>query len=129
MKDYVPADGECPTDPYLAVMGKEYDGRRRLFGRGVCNKKIKEVNGTPSYVVPGEILESLKSSLLADLRKEMDCEMTKRQKEQEEEHLKKKAELESMQKDIDNQRDVMRDQILTKIIGRLPPHIVKEYLS
>ncbi|XP_074296700.1 uncharacterized protein LOC141627181 [Silene latifolia] len=130
MKTYVPDDGECQPDPFLGVMGKEYDGRRRLFGRGVSNKKLKEVNGTQtSYVVPGEILESLKTSLREDLRKDMDYEMSRRNKEQEEEYLKRKAELETMEKDIENERELMREQILTKFLERLPPEVVKEYLS
>nr|GFD18010.1 hypothetical protein [Tanacetum cinerariifolium] len=44
MKKYkLPETESSPTDPFLAVMNKEYDGHLRLFGRGVTNTIIKKV--------------------------------------------------------------------------------------
>ncbi|KAH9603542.1 hypothetical protein KSS87_015574, partial [Heliosperma pusillum] len=80
MKNYVPLeDGSCPSDAFLGVMGKEYDGRRRLYGRVVCNKKLKNINfSTTPYVVPGDqVMESLKTDLYQEIRKDMDCEFTR----------------------------------------------------
>nr|GEY92057.1 hypothetical protein [Tanacetum cinerariifolium] len=61
-------DGIASVDPFLAVMNKEYNGHRRLFGRGVTRKLIKKVDGREtSYVVPGELMESMKTSIDAEL--------------------------------------------------------------
>nr|GEY78892.1 hypothetical protein [Tanacetum cinerariifolium] len=52
-----PEDESAPADPFLAVMNKEYDGHRRLFGRGVTNRLIK-VNGDGSAsMAPREIVK------------------------------------------------------------------------
>ncbi|XP_074310240.1 uncharacterized protein LOC141646043 [Silene latifolia] len=134
MKSYVPDDnGSGSTDPFLAVMGKEFSGRRRLFGRGVCNKKLKQVNAAPSssYLVPGEVLVSLKSSLAEDLRKDADSEMNRVEtffKELEEEHLKKKEYLENMEKNLENQREAMTQQIMKTIMEKLPEEVARRYL-
>lgn len=134
MKHYVPpTDDSGPTDPFLGVMGKEYHGTHRLYGRGVSNKKLKNADAlTTSYVVPGDILHSIKTSLLEDLRKDMDREFTReeeKRKEAEEELEKKKADLEKMQQEIENQRDAMTEQIMMKIVGKLPIDIARQYLT
>ncbi|GJS71426.1 hypothetical protein Tco_0704267 [Tanacetum coccineum] len=60
MRNYNPPEDEsAPADPFLAVMNKEYDGHRRLFGRGVTNTLIKKVNGDGSAsAVLREIVKS-----------------------------------------------------------------------
>ncbi|PWA63578.1 transposase, Ptta/En/Spm [Artemisia annua] len=60
MRNYNPPEDEsAPADAFLAVMNKEYDGHRRLFGRGVTNTLIKKVNGSGSAsTVPREIVKS-----------------------------------------------------------------------
>lgn len=43
MKNFTPLeDGNGCTDAFLAIMGKEFDGRRRLYGRGVTKKNIED---------------------------------------------------------------------------------------
>ncbi|KAK9668623.1 hypothetical protein RND81_13G076100 [Saponaria officinalis] len=133
MKNYAcPDDGSGPSDSFLGVMGKDYNGRCRLYGRGVSNKKLKMLNGTTSsFVVPGEVMESLKSSLLEDVRKDMIPEITRLQdirKEMEEDHLKKKEELENKQRELDSERESMTQQILQKLLEKLPPEVVRQYL-
>ena len=45
MKNYKPSeDGSTSVDPFLAIMGKEYDGHRRLYGKGVTNRLINKVS-------------------------------------------------------------------------------------
>ncbi|GJW13375.1 hypothetical protein Tco_0017508 [Tanacetum coccineum] len=60
MRNYNPPRHEsAPADPFLAVINKEYDGHRRLFGKGVTNTLIKKVNGDGSAsTVPREIVKS-----------------------------------------------------------------------
>ena len=65
----MPDDEGTSSDPFMAVIGKEKHGRRRLLGRGVTEKKLKEVNGGSSYVVSGVVIDDLKTSLLGALRK------------------------------------------------------------
>ena len=62
-------DGSASVDPFLAVMNKEYNGRRRLFGKGVTKKLIKTVNGgETSYMVQGELMESVRTAIDAELK-------------------------------------------------------------
>ncbi|GJT37722.1 transposase, Ptta/En/Spm [Tanacetum coccineum] len=68
MKNYKPPENESsPTDPFLAVMNKEYDGHRRLFGRGVTNTLIKRVKaGGSSNMAASDIVRSSTTSLEAE---------------------------------------------------------------
>ncbi|KAL6523535.1 hypothetical protein OROGR_017138 [Orobanche gracilis] len=100
MKNYEPLeDGSASVDPFMVVMNKERDGYRRLYGRGVTNKMIKKVGGgDASYMIPRGVMESLNTNeaeknKLLELRKEI-----------QEDHERKKAELEAMRIDIDNQQ-------------------------
>ncbi|KAH9620300.1 hypothetical protein KSS87_005712 [Heliosperma pusillum] len=82
MKNYVPLeDGSGPSYAFLGVMGKEYDGRRRLYGRDKCREM--------------------------------------------EEQIKKNEELEKTQLDLDNMRENMTQQILRKLLEKLPPEVVR----
>ena len=58
MKNYQPPeDVNGPIDPFVAVMGKEYDEHCRLYGKGVSRKLLKNVNsGDTSYMVPGDLM-------------------------------------------------------------------------
>ncbi|KAL4573559.1 hypothetical protein LXL04_020369 [Taraxacum kok-saghyz] len=106
MKNYQPPeDVNGPIDPVVAVMGKEYNGHCRLYGKGVSRKLLKKVNiGDTSYMVPGDLMESLKTSVeaagkreIADMRKELEEDHERKQvemrKELEEEHERKRAEM------------------------------------
>ena len=101
-------DVSGPVDPFLAVMNKEYNGHRRLFGKGVTNKIIKKVNGgETSYMVPTELMESVKTAIDAEMKrlvkiwKQIDDDNERKKLELAEEHKKNKAEIEEMRKEID----------------------------
>ncbi|GJR78945.1 hypothetical protein Tco_0149730 [Tanacetum coccineum] len=82
-------DGSASVDPFLAVMNKEYNGQRRLFGRGVIKKLIKKVNGSEtSYMVPGELMESVRTDIDAELNR-----LVEMQKQIEDDHERKKLEI------------------------------------
>ncbi|PWA43320.1 transposase, Ptta/En/Spm [Artemisia annua] len=92
-------DGIGPVDPFLAVMNKEYNGHRRLFGKGVTNKLIEKVNGgEASYMVPTELMESVKTAIdaemkrLVEMRKQIGDDHERKKLELAEEHKKNKAE-------------------------------------
>ncbi|KAL2933615.1 putative carboxylesterase 1 [Bienertia sinuspersici] len=65
MKNYTPPeDGSGPKDPYLGVMGKEYTGCRRLYGRGVANTVLHKVaSSSVNYVVPDEVMDALRADI------------------------------------------------------------------
>jgi hypothetical protein len=114
-------------------MGKEHNGHRRLYGRGVTNKKLRKVSySDASYVVPGELMQSIKAGVVKDIQKDMESEVIKIQdmrKEIEADYAKKKSELEQMQTQVENQRGEMFETIMANIISKLPTHIARKYLS
>ncbi|PWA77943.1 transposase, Ptta/En/Spm [Artemisia annua] len=62
-------DVSGPVDPFLVVMNKEYNGHRRLFGKGITHKLIKKVNGgETSYIVPTELMEYVKTAIDAEMK-------------------------------------------------------------
>ncbi|KAL2921266.1 WD repeat-containing protein pop1 [Bienertia sinuspersici] len=97
MKNYTPPDdGSGPKDPYLGVMGKEYTGRRRLYGRGVTNKVLHKVaSSSVNYVVPDE---HKKAELEANYAKKME--------------------------EFDKTKDKMVQDVLEKLISKLPTNVV-----
>ncbi|KAK1429859.1 hypothetical protein QVD17_12141 [Tagetes erecta] len=101
MKNYKPLeDGSALVDPFKIVMNKEHDGYLRLYGKGVTKKMLKRVEGGEEpYMIPGGLMESFKGSL--EVEKTQLLEM---RKEIEEDHQKKKDEMEAMKKDFDRQR-------------------------
>ena len=138
MKNYKPSeDGSTSVDPFLAIMGKEYDGHRRLYGKGVTNRLINKVSGNDtSYMLPREIMDSLRENVekdhLLDMRKKLEEEHATKKAELEEDHARKKAELqedharnkaelEAMRNDIDK----VVDAKMQKIIEKLPPPIAQ----
>ncbi|KAJ0521644.1 hypothetical protein HanIR_Chr10g0473371 [Helianthus annuus] len=116
MKNYKPTEDDNATvDPFLVVMNKENYGYRRLYGRGVTNTLVKKVDGAcTSYMIPEGLMESFKANV--EVEKNQLLEM---RKEIEEDHERKKAELEAMQKDIDNQRQNL-EAMMQKVMKRLP---------
>ena len=83
-------------------MNKEYDGHRRLFGRGVTNTLIKKVNGSGSpSTVPREIVKSPTVSLEVEkgqsshMERELEANYEKRISELKEDHARQ---LEATQK-------------------------------
>ncbi|KAL4554299.1 hypothetical protein LXL04_039578 [Taraxacum kok-saghyz] len=107
MKNYKPLEDESDVvDPYMVVMNKENDGYRRLYGRGVTNRLIKKVGGgDTSYMIPKALMETFKAN---EVERNQLIEM---KKEIQEDHEKKKAELEAMQIDINNQREKFEEMI------------------
>ncbi|GAB2281583.1 hypothetical protein Dimus_016162 [Dionaea muscipula] len=62
------AESSCSVDPFLAIMGKEHNGRVRLHGRGVTPSNLGKAsigNGSSSINVPNELLESIKADVTA----------------------------------------------------------------
>ncbi|KAL2924088.1 Light-independent protochlorophyllide reductase subunit B [Bienertia sinuspersici] len=97
MKNYTPPDdGSGPKDPYLGVMGKEYTGRRRLYGRGVTNKVLHKVaSSSVNYVVPDEVMDALREDIqnekpeIVDMRKELEADYERKKAELEANYAKK----------------------------------------
>ncbi|KAM0055349.1 putative ligase [Helianthus debilis subsp. tardiflorus] len=116
MKNYKPTkDYNATIDPFWVVMNKENYGYRRLFGRGVTNTLVKKVDGACTlYMIPKGLVESFKANV--EVEKNHLLEM---RKEIEEDHERKKAELEAMQKDIANQRQNL-ESMMQKVMKRLP---------
>ncbi|KAL6584466.1 hypothetical protein OROMI_003755 [Orobanche minor] len=116
MKNYKPPeDGNDAVDPYMAVMKKENNGYRGLYGRGVTNKLIKKVGGgDTSYMIPAGLMESFKAN---EVERNQLIEM---RKEIQEDHERKKAELEAMRLDINNQRESF-EAMMRKFMEQQPP--------
>ncbi|KAL8252259.1 hypothetical protein R6Q59_035952 [Mikania micrantha] len=115
MKSYKAAENDNTTiDPFLVVMNKENYGYRRLYGRDVTNTLIKKVEGPTSYMIPEGLMESFKANV--DVEKNQLLEM---RKEIEDDHERKKAELEAMREDIDSQRQNL-EAMMQKVIKQLP---------
>ncbi|KAD6796384.1 hypothetical protein E3N88_07280 [Mikania micrantha] len=103
------------VDPFTIVMNKENSGYCRLYGRGVTNILIKKINsGDTTCTFPGGLIESFNSSFegqkheLLEMRKELD-----------EEHERKKTELEAIQLDIKNQQEHL-EATMRKLMEQLP---------
>ncbi|KAL8255135.1 hypothetical protein R6Q59_033356 [Mikania micrantha] len=103
------------TDSFMVVMHKEISGYCRLYGRGVTNKLIKKRDGgDTTYTVPGGLMESFNASFegqknqLLEMKKDLD-----------EEHERKKTELEAIQQDIKTQRKHL-EATMQKLMKQLP---------
>ncbi|KAI3814067.1 hypothetical protein L1987_18811 [Smallanthus sonchifolius] len=116
MKNYKPIEDDSATvDPFFVVMNKENYGYRRLYGRGVTNTLIKKVDGAcTSYMIPEGLMESFKANVEAEKN-----QLMKMRKEFEEESERKKAEFETMQKNMDIQRQNFED-MMRKVKKQLP---------
>ncbi|GAB2278269.1 hypothetical protein Dimus_012958 [Dionaea muscipula] len=72
------AESSCSMDPFLAIMGKEHNGRVRLHGRGVTPFSLGKAstgNGSSSINVPNELLESIKVDVTAQVTVELTANM------------------------------------------------------
>ncbi|KAL2934683.1 hypothetical protein RDABS01_017802 [Bienertia sinuspersici] len=130
MKNYTPPDeGSGPKDPYLGVMGKEYTGRRRLYGSGVTNKVLHKVaSSSVNYVVPDEVMDALRADIqnekteIVDMRKELEADYERKKAELEANYAKK-------MEVFDKTKDKMVQDVLEKLISKLPTNVVKEFLT
>ncbi|KAL2905301.1 ATP synthase subunit b' [Bienertia sinuspersici] len=130
MKNYTPPDdGSGPKDPYLDVMGKEYTGRRHLYGGGVTNKVLHKVaSSSVNYVVPDEVMDALRADIqnekteIVDMRKELEADYERKKAELEANYAKKMEE-------FDKTKDKMVQDVLEKLISKLPTNVVREFLT
>ena len=134
MKNYKPPENESsPTDPFLAVMNKEYDGHRRLFGRGVTNTLIKKVQASgSSNMAPSDIVQSSTTGLKGDNGQHDDRhrkleEVYERKIIELEEDNEKRLEL--MRKELSNERDKLVEDAVRKILEKLPPEVARRVLT
>ncbi|PWA47490.1 hypothetical protein CTI12_AA497080 [Artemisia annua] len=129
MKNYKPPENESsPTDPFLAVMNKEYDGYRRLFGRGVTNTLIKKVQASgSSNMAPSDIVQSSTTGLECDNgddRHTKLVEVYERKIIELNEDNEKRLEL--MRKELSNERDKLVEDAVRKILEKLPPEVARK---
>ncbi|KAL8211258.1 hypothetical protein R6Q57_005695 [Mikania cordata] len=115
MRNYKPSEDESAlVDPFIAGMNKEQHEYRRLYGRGVINKLIKNWIVVIHHLwFPEDLWNHSKRAL--KLKKKL----LEQRKEIEEDLERKKAELEAMQKDINNQRETF-EATVTKLMEQLP---------
>ncbi|KAJ0578411.1 putative transposase, Ptta/En/Spm, plant [Helianthus annuus] len=122
MKNYKPPeDGSALVDPFTVVMNKEHDGYLRLYGRGVTKKMLKKMDGGEEpYIIPGGLMESFQASL--EVEKTQLFEM---RKEIEDDHQRKKAEIEAMKKDFHSQQAHFESRIQS-ILKKLPVEVLQD---
>ena len=134
MRNYNPPEDESAlADAFLAVMNKEYDGHRRLFGRGVTNTLIKKVIGSGiASTVPREIVKSPTVSLevekgqSAHMQRELEANYERRISELKEDHARQ---LEAIQKQTEDDREKLVEDVVRKILGKIPPEVIRGYLT
>ncbi|KAD6453727.1 hypothetical protein E3N88_08433 [Mikania micrantha] len=116
MKNYKSSENESASvDPFTIVMNKENSGYCRLYGRGVTNRLIKKLNGgDTTCTFPGGLMESFNASFEGQKH-----ELLKMRKELDEEHERKKTELEAIQLDIKNQQEHL-EATMRKLLEQLP---------
>lgn len=82
----------------------------------VSQKKIqKTVNGNASYIVFGDIKDSLKCSFVEDIKQGMGDKMSKlhdMRRQIEEDQMKRREELEAMQLSLNDERNNMLEDVM-----------------
>ncbi|KAD6454645.1 hypothetical protein E3N88_09351 [Mikania micrantha] len=116
MKNYKSSENEnASADPFMIVMNKENSGYCRLYGRGVTNRLIKEINdGDTTYTFPGGLMESFNASFEGEKH-----ELVEMRKKLDEEHERKRTELDAIQLDIKNQQEHL-EATMRKLMEQLP---------
>ncbi|KAD4180031.1 hypothetical protein E3N88_28622 [Mikania micrantha] len=116
IKNYKAVENENTTiDPFLVVMKKENYGYRRLYGGCDTNTLIKKVEGpSTSYMIAEGLMESFKANVDVDKNQLLEI-----RKEIEDDHERKKSELQAMREDIDSQRQSL-EAMMRKVIRQLP---------
>ncbi|GKB11382.1 hypothetical protein Tco_0845305 [Tanacetum coccineum] len=131
---YNPPEHEsAPADPFLPVINKECDGHRRLFGRDVTNTLIKNVNGDGSAsTLPGEIVKSPTVSLKVekgqsfDMLRDLEANYERRISQLKEDHARQ---LEAMQQKNDDDCEKLIEDVVRKILEKLPLEVVRGFLT
>ncbi|PWA67428.1 transposase, Ptta/En/Spm [Artemisia annua] len=135
MKNYKPQENESsPKDPFLAVMNKEYDGHRRLFGRGVTNTLIKKVQASgSSNMAPSDIVVRSSTAGLEGDNGQHDDSHRKLAEVYEQQIVELKEDnekrLELMRKELSNERDKLVEEAVRKILEKLPPEVARRVLT
>ncbi|KAD6454504.1 hypothetical protein E3N88_09210 [Mikania micrantha] len=116
MKKYKSSENESASiDPFMIVINKENNGYCRLNGRGVTNRLIKKINcGDTTNMFPEGIMESFNASFEGQKN-----ELLEMIKELDEEHERKRIELEAIQLDIKNQQEHL-EATMQKLMEQLP---------
>ncbi|GKD96733.1 hypothetical protein Tco_1380630 [Tanacetum coccineum] len=133
MKNYKPPENESsPTYPFLAVMNKEYDGHHRLFGRGVTNMLIKKVKVCgSSNMAASDIVRSSTTSLESkngqhdDKYRKIEEVYERKIVELKEDNEKK---LELMRKEFVDESANLVEDMVRKILEKLPPEVARMVL-
>ncbi|KAL2942740.1 Annexin B9 [Bienertia sinuspersici] len=99
---------ECQKDPFDEVMGDGRAIRKRLVGIGVSHKKPQENVAGNSLILPKQVMESIKSVVVADVQTELSAEREEIAKEKEA-HAARVAEMER-----DAKEQEMRDDLATQ---------------
>ncbi|KAL2903820.1 Tethering factor for nuclear proteasome STS1, partial [Bienertia sinuspersici] len=99
---------ECQKDQFDEVMGDGRAVRKRLVGIGVSRKKPQENVAGNSLILPKEVMEYIKSAVLANVQKELSAKREEIAKEKEA-HAARVAETERATKEQE-----MRDDLATQ---------------
>ncbi|KAL2921982.1 Neurogenic locus notch-like protein 1, partial [Bienertia sinuspersici] len=115
---------ECQKDPFDEVMGDGRAVRKRLVGIGVSRKKPQENVAGNSLILPKEVMESIKSAVVADVQRELSVEREEITKEKEA-HAARVAEMEraakeqEMQDDLATQKEPMTLDVIASALAQL----------
>ncbi|KAL2904433.1 WD repeat-containing protein pop1 [Bienertia sinuspersici] len=119
MKNYIPPeDGSGLKDPYFGVTDKEYAGHRRIY---VASAGV-------SYVVPDEVMNALSADVetakteIVGMRNELEVDYEHKKAELEPDYAKK-------MKEFDKSKDKMVQEVLQRLISKLPTNVVREFLT
>ncbi|KAL2942821.1 Tethering factor for nuclear proteasome STS1, partial [Bienertia sinuspersici] len=115
---------ECQKDQFDEVMGDGRAVRKRLVGIGVSRKKPQENVAGNSLILPKEVMESIKSAVVADVQRELSAEREEIAKEKEA-HAARVAEMEraakeqEMQDDLATQKEPMNLDVIASVLAQL----------
>lgn len=70
-------------DSFVEVMGNTRRGSELLVGRGVTRMKLKEKKTSTSLILPEEVMENIKTAVIADVQKDISAEKEELAKEKE----------------------------------------------
>ncbi|KAL2894164.1 Tethering factor for nuclear proteasome STS1, partial [Bienertia sinuspersici] len=128
---------ECQKDLFDEVMGDGRAVRKRLVGIGVSRKKPQENVAGNSLILPKEVMESIKSAVVADVQRELSAEREEIAKEKEA-HAARVAEMEraakeqEMQDDLATQKEPMTLDVIASALAQLrrkDPSLTSEMIA
>ncbi|XP_021737223.1 uncharacterized protein LOC110703744 isoform X2 [Chenopodium quinoa] len=98
--------GEYVKDPFDEVMGNARRGTELLQGLGANRKKRKDKGPGTSLILPEEVMKSIKSSVTADVQKDINAQIEEFAKEKEVHAAQvaaQEAEIERKTKDLESE--------------------------